>query len=271
MAGLYNKYADQGFHIIAIERQNSTADQITTLAKNKKIPYQLTTGGRFGGEGGNGIPQTYLIDPAGNAAGADLRGKALEDKIKLLIKDASVVYPGPGPYVKLAQLAAQVKTGKFLGQSLKTLSAKLNSKDAAEAAEAKMMYDTVHSAAKDSLDSALAEKGSDPVTAIFRLDSLTLRYAGDDIAVTAKKESDALKKDPKVRKELDAEQMWERVIAFQDQLKAVGGSRDPSNEAFKRTNAQAIQVLLGGCQMLTQQFAGTAAASKAEQLAGEFR
>jgi hypothetical protein len=271
LAGLYKKYSDQGFHIIAFERQGTPASDVENFTKARKVPYQVTEGGNLTGATGSGLPQSYLLGPDGKLAGSDLSGKPLEDKIKLLIKDASVVYPGAGPYKKLAQLAAQVKTGRNLGAVLKQITAKKDSKDAEESAEAKMMFDAVHGAAEESLTSATAEKESDPVTAIFRLDNLTLRYDGCDIAATAKKESDALKKDPKVKKEMDAEAFWQRVVGFQDQLKAVGGTKDPKNEGFKKANAQAIPILIGGCQQLMKQFPDTVAAKKADQVISEYR
>ena len=271
MAGLYKKYSDQGFHIIAFECQGSTTAEIENLAKSKKVPYQLTEGGNLTGATGNGLPQSYLLAADGKIAGTDLSGKPLEDKVKALIKDAAVVYPGAGPYKKLALLATQIKTGRNLGASLKLITAKKDSKDAEESAEAKMMYDAVHGAAEESLTSATSDKDSDPVTAIFRLDNLAQRYDGVDIAVTAKKESDALKKDPKVKKELDAEAYWQRVVGFQDQLKAVGGTKDPKNEAFKKANAQNIPILIGGCQQLMKQFPETVAAKKADQVISEYR
>ena len=271
MAGLYKKYSDQGFHIVALEHQNSTPEQIASLAKTKKVPYQLCEGGNLDGASGGGIPQTYLIGPDGKFVARDLPGKALEDKIKLLIKDASVVYPGPGPFKKLAPMVAQIKTGRSLGSLLKQFAAKQTSKDADEAAEAKMVYETVHASGQESLDSALADKESDPCTAIFRLDNLALRYDGVDIAATAKKESDALKKDPKIKKEMDGENMWQRIVAFQDQLKPIAGNKDPKNEAFRKANIQGIQILMGGVASLMQQFPDTVAAKKADQLAAEYR
>lgn len=271
MAGLYKKYSDQGFQIVGLECQNSTPAEIQTLAKSKGISYQCTTGGELAGAVLEGIPHTYLLGPDGALAGENMMGKALDDKIKTLLLDSSTVYLGDGPYKKLAQVAAQAKTGQYLGQILKTLRTKKDSKDADEAAEAKMMYDAIYGSAQDAFDGAVSDKDSNPLSAIARFDKLAVRYAGDELATKSKQEGDALKKDPKVKKEMEADDMWKKVELFNNQMKAFQGQRDPKNEGFRKLNAQTITILLGGCKQLMDRYPNTAAAAHADELASEYR
>jgi hypothetical protein len=271
LAGLYKKYSEQGLQIVGLECQNSTAAEIQSFATSKGIKYQCTTGGELSGAVLEGIPHTYLLGPDGALAGENMMGKLLDDKIKTLLLDSSTVFIGDGPYKKLAQLAAQAKTGQYLGQTLKTLRTKKDSKDADEASEAKMMYDAIYTSAQEAFDGAVADKDSNPLSSIARFEKLTVRYAGDELATNSKKEADALKKDPKVKKEMEADEMWKKVELFNNQMKAFQGQRDPKNEGFRKINAQTITILLGGCQQLIQRYPNTAAAAHAEELASEYR
>ena len=178
---------------------------------------------------------------------------------------------GPGPYKKLAAQAAQVKAGTGLGQLLKTLKGKQDSKDADEAAEAKMMFESLSAAGKGRLEKAVAQKATEPTAALEKLDKLAQQFAGDEIGDQAKKEAEALKKDPAVKKELDADYMLKQAQAMVDKLKPVQGEKDPKNAAFKKANAASIQTIVATCQSIGQRYPGTAAAKKAEELANEYK
>src|SRR3990172_1234781 len=115
LAALYKKYEEQGFHIVGLECQGSTANEISSLAKSKGAGYQITTGGDLKGSNVRGIPHGFLFGPDGKLAADDPRGAELENKLKDLLKDTSAAMAGPGPYKKLAALAAQVKAGTGLG------------------------------------------------------------------------------------------------------------------------------------------------------------
>ena len=269
--GLYKKYSEQGFHILGLESQNTPAAEIQTFAKSKGITYQCTVGGDLAGAVVEGIPHTYLLGPDGSLAGENMMGKVLEDKIKVLLLESSVVYLGEGPYKKLAPLAAAIKGGQNLGQALKVLATKKDSKDADEAAEAKQMLDAIKGAAKETFDNAMAEKDTNPLSSIARFDKLVVRYSGDEIATNAKKEADTLRKDPKVKKEMEADEMWKKVELFNNQMKAFQGQRDPKNDGFRKINAQTIQILIGGCQQLIQRYPGTAAAEHADELMSAYK
>ncbi len=107
--------------------------------------------------------------------------------------------------------------------------------------------------------------------AVSRLDRVAAQFAGDEIGTKAKQAADEMRKDPKVAKEFDAEQMFRKIQALEESFKPVGGSKDPKAPAFRKANAQGIDALLGGCQQLIRRYPGTAAAQKAEALMGEYR
>jgi hypothetical protein len=204
--------------------------------------------------------------------GYEIWAQAIDETVQSLLKESNnAALAGPGPYKKLAPLAAKIKTGTGLGAVLKTLAAKKESKDAEEAAEAKMMFDALRGGGQENLDAALAIRDSKPVLAVSRLEKLAAQFSGDEIGTKAKQAAEQLRKDPKAMKELDGEQMFRQLQAFEEALKPVGGVKDPKAPAFRKVNAQGIESLIGGCQQLIRRYPGTAAAQKAEALMNDYR
>jgi hypothetical protein len=272
LAALYKKYEPEGFHIVGLEAQGSAEDAIKNLANGKSATYQITTGGRLNGSTGNGLPQGYLFDANGNLVDGEARPHGqFESKLKELLKDVAGSLAGPGPYKKLAPVIAQLKAGMPFSTALKALQPKLQSKDAEEAAEAKLMVDSIRTNGNEMITQALAKKSSDPVVAVTKLDKVAMQFSGDEIGTKAKTESDTMKKDPAIKKEIDAELMWKKIAVMNDALKPVRGVKDPKDEAFKKQNMAAIQGVIGGCMALTKQFAGTKAAAKAEELMSDYK
>lgn len=268
---LNKKYAEQGLHIIGLECQGSSKDEIVQMASARGLKYQLTTGGDLRGSNVRGIPHGFLFGADGKLAVDDPRGGQLETKIKELLAETSAAMAGPGPYVKLAAAAAQIKTGRGLGPILKTLREKKDSKDADEAKEAAMMFEALNGAATRMLESAQGRKASDPSAALAALDKLALQFAGDEIGDTAKKDAAAMRADPAVKKELDAAAIWARVEAVNEKLVPVAGKKDPKSDAFRKRNMPAIQQMIGGCQMVVKNYPGTKAAQSAQELMDSYK
>ncbi|MCW8133382.1 MAG: hypothetical protein KIS92_23770 [Planctomycetota bacterium] len=271
MAGLYKKYSEQGFHIVGLECQGSTAAEISNMAKAKGVAYQLTTGGDLKGANVRGIPHGFLFGPDGKLVADDVPFSELEKKIKELLPEVAGAMAGPGPYKKLAPQAAQVKAGQGLGAVLKLLRTKVESKDAEEAAEAKMMLEALGGAAQAQLDRAVGMKESDPLGAIAKLDKLAVQFAGDEIAVKAKTETDALKKDPKVRKEIEAAGVFAQIEKAYDGLKPFLGEKNPKADGFVKLNQAAINNIVAGCQMIVQRYPETNVAKKAQEMMNQFK
>lgn len=271
LAGLYKKYADQGFHIVALECQNSSAADITALAQGKGATYQMTTGGDLKGSNVTGIPHGFLFGPDGKLVAEERDVTSLEKKIKELLPEVAAAMAGPGPYKKLAPLAAQVKAGQGLGAVLKQLRTKVESKDAEEAAEAKAMLEALGGAAQAQLDRAIGIKDSEPADAIARMDKIALQFAGDEIAVKAKTEADTLRKDPKIKKELEATAVFVQIQKSYEGLKPFMGEKNPKADGFRKMNMAAIQQIVGGCQMIVQRYPDTQTAKKAQEMMDQFK
>jgi len=271
LAELHKKYRDQGFQIVGLECQGSSASDIKALVSSKGVEYQITTGGDLRGSNVTGIPHLFVFGPDGKLAADNPHGAALEEKVKELLKETLGMMAGPGPYKRLARLQAQIKSGRGLGSVLKTLRTKRNSKNAEEAKEAKMMFEALNGAAQSKLEHAQSLKERDPVKAIAHFDKLGKMFMGDEVANTAKKEAQALKKDPKIRKEIQADGIWKKIEAMVGQLKPYRGAKDYSSSGFRKVNQASIRVIVGGCMTMTKRYAGTNAAKKAESLMNQFR
>jgi len=272
LAALFKKYESEGLHIIGLEAQASSDEVTKSTASARGGIYQITTGGRLNGSTGNTLPHGYLFDAAGNMAEDGVHvTPAFESKIKEMLKDVAGNAAGPGPYKKLANIVSQLKAGMPIGTALKTVAPKLQSKDADEAAEAKMMVESLRSSGTTSIDRALALKSEDPANAVAKLDKVALQYAGDEVGTKAKSESDTLKKDPTVKKELEADALWQKLQAMNDALKPVRGVKNPKDEAFRKQNLPALSALIAGCTQLTTKYAGTKAATEAQTLVDEYK
>ena len=205
-----------------------------------------------------------------NAKGYEIWANAIDESVKELLKASnSARLAGPGPYKKLAALATQVKNGTQLGQVLKTLASKKASKDPDEAAEAQMMFDALHGGGQEELDASLAYKDTKPVLAAARLERLAMQFSGDEIGTKAKQAVEQMRKDPKIAKELEAEQMFNKIKAIEETFKpAAKNKKDPKSV---KANAQGIETLVASCQQLIRRYPGTAAAQKAEALMNDYR
>ena len=272
MAGLYKKYSEQGVHIIGLEAQMSPAAVIDTFSKTKNVTYQLTSQGDVKGAGVRGLPHNYLFGADGRLVGEQVPLNELDKKFKDLIPEVNAALAGPGPYVKLATLAATVKTGQGLGQALKTLRTKKDSKDADEAKEAAMMLESLGGAAQARLEKAESFKATDPTQALALLDKVATAFAGDEIADKAQKEATAMRADPAVRKEVEAEGMWKQVEALLEKVKpGPGGDKSLSSDAVRKLNIAVLQNIAGGCQSISQRYPGTKAAAKADDLLSKLK
>ncbi len=271
VAALYKKYKDQDFHVIGLECQGSDKGSITSLCQSKGVDYQITTGGDLRGSNVRGIPHGFLFGPDGKLASDDPSMRDLETKVKELLKDVVGAMAGPGPYKKLASLAAQIKSGRGLGTVLKTLRTKKAGKDAEEAKEAVMMFEALSGAATSKLERALSLKASDPVGALDGLNKLAQMFAGDEIGTKAKAEAAVLQKDPNVKKEIRAAGVYKQIEAMEGNLKPYRGEKNPKAEGFRKLNLNAIRAIVGYCQQLVKQYPGSATAKKAEALMNKYR
>ena len=207
----------------------------------------------------------------GSARVYALVGHGLAEAMLQLTGTRMLALTGPGPYVKLASLAKQIQSGQNLGAAFKTLNEKKTSKNPAEAAEAEAMLAAFTTGAQEQLDEALLNKDSNPAEAISRLDSVAKKFNGSEFAVQAKRTSEAMKKDPKIKKEMQAFVMLDQILALETTLKPIPNSTDLRAEAYRRQNTAALQGVMGGCQALLKRFPDTRAARKAIDIMDKYR
>jgi hypothetical protein len=175
---------------------------------------------------------------------------------------------GAGPYDKFASTVSRLRSGRGLGTARTAAGRKLESADAAEAAEAKSLHEALTAYGEALLTRA---EGASAVSALETLDEVQSLYAGDELAVRAKEREDLLRKDPKVQEEMKAHAYWAKLDAMHRQLKPYSGSRDPKSEGFRRLNAAALRGLLAQAQALQARHPETEAARRAAALLADYR
>ncbi|CAN5402775.1 TlpA disulfide reductase family protein [soil metagenome] len=84
---LYNKYNDQGFEVFGVSLDRKKEDWVEAIKKDGLNWTQVSDLEYFNSKAAslyqiNAIPATYLLDKDGKIIGKNLRGKALEDKLK---------------------------------------------------------------------------------------------------------------------------------------------------------------------------------------------
>ncbi len=86
----YSKYHDRGFEIVSISLDEAP-DVVFDFVQSRKIAWRQIHNPTCGGDavasfGVNDIPASFLIDPAGTIVRIELRGPALDETLKKLIK-----------------------------------------------------------------------------------------------------------------------------------------------------------------------------------------
>ncbi|HLX62159.1 MAG TPA: hypothetical protein VKX17_12835 [Planctomycetota bacterium] len=270
-ASTYKKHASEGFEIVGLECQNSTDAEIADFMKSKSAAFEASTGGNLSGAAVSGIPHGFLFGADGKLIADDgLRGGALEQKVTAAVKECGAAMAGPGPYVKLAPLAAQIRARIGLGNVLKTLAVKKNSKDSAEAAEATMMYDSLHGSGQEQLENAAEKKSEDVLAAVSTYERLSVQFSGDEIGKKAFDELTAMKKDSQIRKEIEGASMWKIIEQINDKMKPVKGLKDPKDPAFVKLNYDTLVMLANGCKTIIARCPNTMAAKKAQDMIDEY-
>jgi len=178
---------------------------------------------------------------------------------------------GPGPYVRLAPLAAKVLQGQQLGTVLKSARSRLESADAQEAREARMLVDALAGVAQRSLEEAIARKADDPCEAVRLLDRLGARFGGDETGAQALEESRRLQRDPQVQNELKAGALWRRIEELLGAMEPQDGSIDPGREEFRKKNQAAIESLMSKCRLVAKSYPDTAAGARSRALLSQYR
>ena len=97
---VYNEYKDKGFEILGVSLDRSKAPWEKAIQQDGLTWLHVSDLNYFNGEaaqtyGVHAIPHTVLVDPDGNIAAKNLRGKALENKL------AQIFAEGNSPVIEL--------------------------------------------------------------------------------------------------------------------------------------------------------------------------
>jgi hypothetical protein len=211
------------------------------------------------------IPHGFLFDADG-ALVAEPHPAEVEAAIEELQKRIPAAMLGAGPYVKLAKLVAQIRKGKDAGATMKKVRAKTSSKDEAEAAEAKMLIESLTGAVEKQIDSALDDKETNPAGSVKTLERLALQFDGDDLGAKARFDLDNLKKDPGIKKIVESEAAFKKIEVLIGKLKAYDGAKDPKSEGFRKLNAATLTEMSRSCEALIEGYPETVPAKKAQDI-----
>ncbi|HLX63989.1 MAG TPA: TlpA disulfide reductase family protein [Planctomycetota bacterium] len=86
-AAAYKKHAGEGFEIIGLECQGSTAAEISTLTKARNAEFETTLNGNLKGANVTGIPHGFLFGPDGKLIqDGGMRGPEFEQKVAEALK-----------------------------------------------------------------------------------------------------------------------------------------------------------------------------------------
>jgi len=262
---LYKKYQDQGVQVMGFEMQGSTAAATTAFIKDKRITFQISADGKVRSASAQTIPYIFLFGSDGKLAAEHVLIADLEAKLKELAHEDFTAMAGPGPYVKLAPLMAQVKAGQ-LGEVLKSLREKKGSKDAAEAREANSMLNAFSAMAKSRFDKAATFKTTDPVRAMYQYQYIAQLFAGDELGDKATKEAEALKASANSASEAEADAAWKQIETLLESVRPVNGDKSLKNPAVAAANVALVQKLAVSCLGINQRFPNSKAAKKANDL-----
>ena len=209
---LYEKYGEDGLAVIMI---SSEADSLVKpYVGDNDIPFIVATTAEstFKAYNVGGIPDSFLIDGTGKVVWsghpASLRDKQVAD-----VMDTVELFKLPEVPKSLKSAKASYQAEKF-GDAAKKAQARLDSKRATreEKAAAQMILDAVNDVAQKKMaqvEAALSE-GNYP-RAFEILKYVQVRFSRLEVSKTAKARDAELKKDPKVKNELKAFLVFEKI------------------------------------------------------------
>lgn len=248
---VHEKYAAQGLAIVAVS--NEAKGTLDAFAKSKSVNYRVgvdTTGDVWKAYPGRGVPRAWLIGPDGKIVfqghPGSITDAMIEEQIKKIaamkLRDVEpALAPAKSDFDKKSYGAAYAKAAKVLKDGKAEEKAK---------ADAQYLSDKV----KERGDGALAtvdelvaaQKYAD---AMKRLAALQQQFKGSDWEKQAKEKEKALKGNPAVKREQEAQSALEMAMKMEASAKR---GRDK-----KKT--------IPGYDAIIKKYAGTQAAADAEK------
>jgi hypothetical protein len=283
---VYQRYKDEGFHLVAMEKQRHTLETINSLLANNGflrqagLQYQITYG-----DGGTPnqplvpghynpfLPANFLFGPDGNLVATDVDEAELDYKVHELLEDTwqkritlsthEIASPA------LGDILLRLKSGHNMMEALKDLA--LKRRDPGNAADAAKIFNAVFTAAYSKFDIAdKIERNAKPLTALYRFASLARDFKGCELGKDAAKKEAEMRGDPRVEPEIIAESNLRDIINHVRDMRTATGNNDPNNPEFQRVNRTALLQLATECLQLAERFPGTEAGKHVTVIIDDF-
>jgi thiol-disulfide isomerase/thioredoxin len=272
---LYQRYKDDGFHLVAMEKQHHHLPEINDLLstlptlRDAGLQYQITYGDvgaanqpHVPGHYVAYLPANFLFSSDGNLVATNVHGDDLEGKIRELLEETWLkrikLSAGDLATPALSEILARLKSGHNMMEALKDLAVKKRSPE--YATDAAKIFNAVFTAAYAKFDEAERDRGAKPFVALYRFAALARDFKGCELGMNAARKEAELRADPRVDVELVAEsQLREIINHIRDLRPAGGGGFDPNNPEFQRINRAALIQLFNECIQLNNRFPGTTA------------
>lgn len=272
---LYAKHQNEGFHIAALERQRHPLAEVKAAMTQHPViaaanaKFQVTAGettnvaGRFVPM----LPVNFLFGPDGQMVAASLHDNALAAEVQVQVDQTWTKLIDVGAPMKLKELAAKLKNGQRLMETLSELAVKRrDAKDPEEQKEATKLMFAIFAAAYKKFELAEAMQATNPVGAYYKFKTLGEDLNGTKIGERAEKEAYTLKNNDRVMREHQAEAELKQVIALIVSFK--GNSQAPD---FRANNREGLQLLETECKRIYARFKDTVAGQHLTVINQEFQ
>lgn len=244
----------------------SLKSKVLGLARENKINYTVTQGGRIPGDESRGIPHAYLFDWTGKCVGEG-NPSSLKSKLDELMQKAPPWIAGGKEFksADVQKIAAGLRSPAGFGKALVKLE-KLKDSDGDTGSEATYLAERIANYGNGILEDAKTNETEDAFAAMMGYAEAAKNFKGHEIGDKAKTRMKELKKDKAFQKELKAGQMLKQMEAVAGNLKAVNGAINPQHPANRKPVAQ----LMALRKKLKKKYGDTKAAAKAEALFSSF-
>ncbi|MBN1420825.1 MAG: hypothetical protein JXP34_18790 [Planctomycetes bacterium] len=263
------EYAAAGLIVIGNHVQQATDTELAAFCRSMKVNYTITRGGNVQGVTVRGIPRMVIFDAKGNSVfeGHPADG-GVDKQIQELVRESPSYILKGRQLEKLRPLSEALKTGKGYGRVFSTAKGKVDSRDEAEADEAKYVVERIEEHATKSLDRARALESEDPFEAFALYSQIQALYSGAPFSDTAKKRLAELNKDRAFKKEVDAGKIAAKVFEACNDLQPLKPTEpiDLTDEGCFKRNRKAATTILAGYRILLKDHEDSKAFAKVKDL-----
>jgi len=208
------KYEEKGLVILALHRGSETITEIVRIARLKKWPYSMYTGGSVNGYELGGNPQPFIFNHKGKMVfdpkyGVDFKAKTLKFAV-----DSPDWLVGAREFEHFGTEGRAIEGRRNLGSTLEALQEKVKSAEGKKKEEAEYLIGRLTSYA-EWMNKKVAEKIEDglPSGALDLLKEIGKLFKGHEVGTKAAEEEKQKKADKDYKNELSAERAGDSVLA----------------------------------------------------------